>query len=628
MAYILATNITSPIGATTAENYHAVKAGRSAMRRYEGLWGLPEPFTASLFSEEQQRALAIDGLTRFESLAVRSIREALQQLPSVDFTAKNVIFILSTTKANVELLPTVDTSPGETAQRIADHLGFTTEPAVVCNACISGVAAIILAQRLLNSGQYDYAVVCGADVQSRFTVAGFQSLKAVAENDCRPFDMERTGLNLGEAAATMVLSTTPTPNTQHPNSYCIENGAIRNDAYHISSPSKNGEGAWLALNAILALNAAQGDLQSEHLSPLTDSSLFTLHSSLLDDLAFINAHGTATMFNDQMESVAIERAGLNHFPVNGLKGYYGHTLGAAGVLETVVSLAALRDHTILATRGFEERGVSGRINVTTSNATTDKTAFVKMISGFGGGNAAITCGSEELRVKSEELKAFSIYDLLLQRQKILHSSLFALHSSLFTLHSSLSPSHRVIITPTSVSTDGKVEEHVSLTTLYKHFVGDYPKYYKMDPLSRLGFIASELLIQAEKKGADTRVCPSRPAQGDLQSLSRAIVLFNSSSSVVADKKFLETIADGNFFPSPSVFVYTLPNIVTGEIAMRNGYHGETSFYVLPRRNEELMRQIILATLQDSELTSMITGWLDYYGEDDYVADLMLIPSRV
>ena len=270
-------------------------------------------------------------------------------------------------------------------------------------------------------------------------------------------------------------------------------------------------------------------------------------------------------------------------------------------------------YTILATRGFEERGVSGKINVTTSNSTTDKTAFIKMISGFGGGNAAITCGSKELRVKSEELKAFSIYDLLLQRQQILHSSLFT--------------SHRVILTPTSATIDGKpVPCDSSLTSLYKHFVDDYPKYYKMDGLSRLGFIASELLIQAERKA--TNEYSTFNLQSSISNSSRAIVLFNSSSSVAADKKFLETIADDNFFPSPSVFVYTLPNIVTGEIAMRNGYHGETSFYVLTRRNEELMRQIILATLLDSELTSMITGWVDYFGENDYVADLMLIPSKV
>ena len=591
MAHILATNITSPLGWTTDENYRAVKAGRSVLRRYEGLWGLPDAFTASLFTEEQRRDMAIDGLTRFEALAVRSVSQALDQLPDIDLTGRNVAFILSTTKANIE---DSQSEPGEAARHIVRHLGFTADPIVVCNACISGVAALILAQRLLDGGQYEYAVVCGADVLNPFVVSGFQSLKALSERDCRPFDMERTGLNLGEAAATIVLScheredhssstSDYRPQTLDLRAISIEKGVIRNDAFHISSPSKNGEGAWLALSSILP--------------------------SPLNDLAFINAHGTATMFNDQMESVAIERAGLNNIPVNGLKGYYGHTLGAAGVLETVISLAALCDRTVLATRGFEERGVSGRISVTTHHSPTDKTAFLKMISGFGGGNAALVVakeGSETSRTRETE------------RTK-----------------RAMEPTHRVVLTPTSVNIDGKpVEEDVTLTSLYKRFVGDYPKYYKMDGLSRLGFIASELLLQAEAppsapEGATidsplngkTIVAPSGAEGG---ASSRAIVLFNSSTSVVADQKFLETIAVDNFFPSPSVFVYTLPNIVTGEIAMRNGYHGETSFYILPHRNEELMQQIINATFQDSNLKSMVTGWLDYYSEDDYVADLMLL----
>ena len=594
MTHILATNITSPLGMTTAENYQAVKSGGSALHRYEGQWGLPEPFTASLFTDEQQRALTIEGLTRFESLAVHSVRETLSQLPTLDITAENVIFILSTTKANIEQLSihgndevssVKEVLPGEAAHRIATYLGFSTEPIVVCNACISGVAAIILAQRLLDGGHYDYAVVCGADVQNRFTVSGFQSLKAVSANDCRPFDMERMGLNLGEAAATMVLSSV------EESDFCVEKGVIRNDAFHISSPSKNGEGAWLALHAIIGTAPQIPNTQ--------------LSSSPTQPFAFINAHGTATMFNDQMESVAIERAGLNGIPVNGLKGYYGHTLGAAGLLETVISLEALRDHTILTTRGFEERGVSGKISVTTCNTTTDKTSFVKMISGFGGGNAAITVDSHltlDLRSSTSDLRPQTL-DLRPQTLDLRPSTLDL-----------QCPAHHVTLTPTTVTVDGRpLPEPPALTSLYKRFVGDYPKYYKMDGLSRLGFIASELLLQAEKAktGNDT---------------SRAIVLFNQSSSIAADKKYMETIADDNFFPSPSIFVYTLPNIVTGEIAMRNGYNGETSFFILPERNEEMMQQIIKSTFQDKAIKSLITGWVDYYSDSDYGADLVIISN--
>ena len=562
MIYIIADNITSPLGATTQENLEAVLQGRSALRRYEGLWGIPTAVCASLFSREQTARMTREGMTRFEALALSSAREAMSRC-NIEAANERTLFVLSTTKGNIELLDTDGEkriSPAEAAEHIARALGFKGETLTVCNACISGVSAMIIAGRLLEAGCYDTAVVTGADVACRFTVSGFQALKAVSEDACRPFDLERLGLNLGEAAATVVLSRKAPEGA--PALWAIEAGAVNNDAHHITSPSPRAEGASAALKAVAA-----------------------------GDIALINAHGTATMFNDQMESVAIERAGLNSIPVNGLKGYYGHTLGAAGVLETIVSLAALRDHTILATRGFEERGVSGKINVTAINSTTDKTAFIKMISGFGGGNAAITLCRESCLSNISAKKDLQ------------------------------SPVHRVVLTPTTATIDGKpVPCAPSLTSLYKHFVDDYPKYYKMDGLSRLGFIASELLLQAEKVGA-------APVSAQTNDSSRAIVLFNSSSSVAADKKFIETIADDNFFPSPSVFVYTLPNIVTGEIAMRNGYHGETSFYVLPQRNEELMRQIILATLQDSAVTSMITGWVDYYDENNYEADLMLMSSK-
>ena len=150
-------------------------------------------------------------------------------------------------------------------------------------------------------------------------------------------------------------------------------------------------------------------------------------------------------------------------------------------------------------------------------------------------------------------------------------------------------------------------EDLTLTALYKRFVGDYPKFYKMDGLSRLGFLASELLT-------------SHPSP---LTTHPSIVLFNSSSSIAADRRFQATLSPADFFPSPSIFVYTLPNIVTGEVALRHGSHGETSFFVLPCRDEALMRQIVLSTLSDPHVSSIITGWLDYYDESNYEADLTL-----
>ena len=106
--------------------------------------------------------------------------------------------------------------------------------------------------------------------------------------------------------------------------------------------------------------------------------------------------------------------------------------------------------------------------------------------------------------------------------------------------------------------------------------------------------------------------------------SRAIVFFNAHSSLAADRKYLESIIDrDNYFPSPAAFVYTLPNIVTGEVAIRHGYHGETSFYILPDKDETLMQQVLQATTADGHLQSIIAGWVDYVDADHFLADVAI-----
>ena len=568
MTYCVSDNIISPLGETTELNYQAVMAGRSALSRYESQWQLPEPFTASLFTDEQWNGLIIEGMTRFESIVARSAQQAIKEA-NIDVASPRTVFILGTTKANIDLLQygqpvPEDVHPGAAAHRVARWLGFTNTPLVACNACISGVAAIALAHRLLEADYYDVAVVVGADVQNRFTVSGFQSLKAVSQDPCRPFDLERLGLNLGEAAATIILQRERPSDSDV---VAIEACAVRNDAFHVSSPSKNGEGAFRALQAIHATEASER-------------------------LAFINAHGTATMFNDQMESVAIQRAELNHVPVNGLKGYYGHTMGAAGVLETVISIQALKQHVVLGTRGFGERGVSGKIQLSATHLSDDehKPAFVKMISGFGGGNAALLVGSPLSSPVS------------LPEEGGAHA-----HTT-----------HRVSIAHNEVMVDGIRLETTEtgaalLTELYKNEVGDYPKFFKMDPLARLAFIATELLLKAE--GCERFVdCDNR-----------AVVLFNRTSSIAADRDYVASIdGDEGFYPSPSVFVYTLPNLSVGEVAMRNLYHGETSFYILPERDEKMISKVQEASMLDPATKSMITGWIDYLDDDHFVAELHIL----
>lgn len=549
MAYVLADSIISPLGNTSEENYLSVKAGRSGIRAYaSGTLGIPTGFTASLLFSD------------FEELAYESAKQALLA-SGIEVAKSKVVFILSSTKGAIEK----NIGLSDSANRIALRLGIKEKPIVVCNACISGLSALILGSRLIEQGCCDHAVVCGCDTPARFVISGFQSLKALSSEPCRPFDMERFGLNLGEASATIVLGKEKAP-------WQIGHGFVKNDAFHISAPSKTAEGLFLALK--------------ETLSYKDDA----------DELAFINAHGTATLFNDQMESIAIQRAGLSEIPVNALKGYLGHTLGAAGILEMVLSMKAVDDHTVLGTLGFEELGVSGKVKLSTKNIPTENHSFIKMLSGFGGCNAAM------LAVKDTS----TIGGTKKGRVGEIHKT------------------HTVRITPTEVIADGRSwalpPEQTGkglLTYLYKQSVGDYPKYYKMDSLSRLGFIASELLLKAENEPTENS-----------EATSRAIVLFNHSSSIISDRKYLASIEDKDeYFPSPSVFVYTLPNIVTGEIAIRNGYHGETSFYILPSKDEEQMEQILQTAFLDAETKSVLSGWIDYEDDEHFEADLSLYVSR-
>lgn len=372
----VADNILSPLGLTTDANFRCVEAKRSALRRYCGVRGIPEPFVASLFEEgavadlfAAERLGRTEAYTTFEQLAILSVQRALAEAPQVDPASERVIFVVSTTKGNVDLLDDPQgfaperVWPGVAASCIARYFGNPNRPVVVSNACASGACAQLAAWRMLTAGQYDHAVVVGADYQSKFIVTGFQSFKALAPEECRPFDRERCGLNPGEAAATIIY-TRKEASEVAASDWVLVRGAVRNDANHISGPSRTGEGCFRTL-------------------------LQTVRSEEIGELAVVNAHGTATLYNDEMESIALTRAGLAGVPVNSLKGYYGHTMGAAGLLESVLTQRAVETGTVLATRGYAVSGVSHPLLLSADALPTQRRAFVKMLSGFGGCNAAL-----------------------------------------------------------------------------------------------------------------------------------------------------------------------------------------------------------------------------------------------
>ena len=157
--------------------------------------------------------------------------------------------------------------------------------------------------------------------------------------------------------------------------------------------------------------------------------------------------------------------------------------------------------------------------------------------------------------------------------------------------------------------DGNTISTLPLNELYRQFVGDYPKFFKMDSLCKLGFLASELLLgslSAEQKE------------------NASIILFNKNGSLITDRNYQQTISESNYFPSPALFVYTLANIITGEIAIRHKIYGETSFYILPNKDEEVMERMVKNIFLTSHPTFVLTGWVDYENENEYLAEIKII----
>ena len=367
--FIVADHMITPLASGTDANFERLVAGHGSVRRHDHLFGLEGPFHASVFDDPDDH-LPEDGLTRFERLLTLSGRALIDRI-GIDPADPGLRIVIASAKGNIHLAGKGDISPElvdrislyRSAKLIADRLGVSTPPIVLSNACISGLLALIEASMLLRSGECNHVLVLAADILSDFILSGFRSLLALSAGVCRPFDAARDGINLGEAAGSVWLTTDES--LVGPDAVRIHPGAVTNDANHISGPSRTGEELAQAMRR--AMKAA------------------SVHPA---DIGFISGHGTATLYNDEMESKAIGLAGLREVPVNSLKAYYGHTLGAAGLIETIVSIRSLREGLVLPTLGFETPGVTVPVNICHERLHGSFTQFLKTASGFGGCNAA------------------------------------------------------------------------------------------------------------------------------------------------------------------------------------------------------------------------------------------------
>ncbi|WP_166921480.1 beta-ketoacyl-[acyl-carrier-protein] synthase family protein [Flavobacterium poyangense] len=368
--YITETNCITPLGFDVESNIDAILRGDTGIQLHNDVSLMPNAFYASIINNEKintafAKISSETHYSRLEKMMILALEPIIKN-SGVELNSK-AAFILSTTKGNITALENNTAESFQNAhldvlaKNVATFFGFETQPIVVSNACVSGVLAISVAKRLIQSELYDSIFVVAGDEVSEFVLSGFNAFQAMSDAPCKPYSKNRTGVSLGEATAAVLVSA----KAENAKIKVIGDSSI-NDANHISGPSRTGEGLYRSI---------QNALTEAQINP--------------DKLDYISAHGTATPFNDEMEAIALNRLGLQNVPMNSLKGFYGHTLGASGLLETVIAIESANQNILFESKGYDELGVSESINIIAKNKKATVDFFLKTASGFGGCNTAV-----------------------------------------------------------------------------------------------------------------------------------------------------------------------------------------------------------------------------------------------
>lgn len=568
--YIISDTIISSLGFGTQETLNAIKAYRSGVTMQQNGHIADSPILAATIPPEELEQRSIKaGLvtyTRMERLFILAIEEVVKQ-SGINLADESCGLILATTKGNVELLHGKTEEPDKAvflwnmAEKIASHFHAEKRVHLISNACISGISALIAGKRMLENGIYKNMVIAGGDLLSHFITSGFHSFRSLSEHLCRPYDKERDGLNLGEGCGAVVLS-----NERSENAILLSGGAVSNDANHISGPSRTGDGLYLAISQ--AMQEAGTDIE---------------------DISFINAHGTATLYNDEMESKAFSLAHMETIPVQSLKPYFGHTLGASGVIETIICMHELKSNQLFGTFTHESPGVSMPISVSAIHRTMPMKHCLKTGSGFGGCNAAI------------------ILSLLTCKKECPTT----IQPSTHTVKTVTVENSRICRNETIIFQSEEQDFGMFIRSAYKKLGGNYMKFYKMDDLCKLGYIAAEFLLE------DESFAPTKAG----------ILLANASSSMHTDTKHQAIIDEkGDAAASPAIFVYTLPNVVAGEICIRHKIQGENTFFIEREYQPEQLEDYARTVIKKGNLTHCIIGWCNLLNED-YKATFKLLKTR-
>lgn len=598
--FISASAMVTSLGEGVERNFSALLRGEVGVRRIVNPRVSQSPVTAGIIPDSVYDALyerydRQRTLTLTEIIAVHCISSVLGHR-----SADGIGLVIASAKGNISLLEghsaewaefheetceVVDSALllGPMARRIASRLGINADDTfVVSNACISGITAVAVARRLILSGRYKEMVVVGVDTQNRFITSGFASFKSLSDDVCRPYDESRCGLNLGEACGAMLLTT-------EGEGVCISGAALTDDANHISGPSRTGDGLYFAMRKAMAEAGA-------------------------DIVDMLQMHGTATAYNDEMESKACSLAGLQNVPVQSLKPYFGHTMGASGVIETIIAAEELRNQILVGTPGFEMLGVPMPLNISRSNVELPSgkpLRALKTASGFGGTNAALLLEyspQDALSCESPVKVPGAMSD---ETGSCAGSRISEDKVNADVLRTVLVESSRILLNDKEVYSSDSVDFQDFIRSAFKTVCAPNMKFYKMDSLSKLGYVASEVLLDGIEYGEE----------GCGLILSG---VYGSLDTDIRHQQIIDTETDAS--ASPAVFVYTLPNVVEGEISIRHHIKGENTWFWSDDRTLSDVREYAALSMSAQDMKYCIVGHIDFLN-GRYFAKFELLVRR-
>lgn len=387
VVHITGIGVISAIGLNVEENFNSLKSQKSGIDILKNLSFHKPIFGGEVKLTDQQLIekynIKTVNISRTSLLGITAAREAWGNNKHTDDLRSGIISATSvggmdrTEKyfkelhqkniSDISLLSTHDS--GNTTEKIASELNFTGYINTLSTACSSSTNSIMLGARMIEQNKLDRVLVGGADALTLFTINGFHSLMIYDTELCKPFDENRNGLNLGEGAAFLVLESEKSIKKTGNKSYCTLAGwANASDAYHQTASSPEGKGSTLAMKAAL---------EKANLNPI--------------QVDYINAHGTGTKNNDLSESTALINVFGERVPAfSSTKAFTGHTLAAAGAIEAVFSILALKSNTTFLNLNFTTPIAETKLIPEKQFKTESEIKVVLSNSfGFGGNNSCL-----------------------------------------------------------------------------------------------------------------------------------------------------------------------------------------------------------------------------------------------